>query len=267
MIRVAAVGDVHYDKRSRNRLKAQFESLDGQADFLLMAGDLTQSGTVEEAEALAHDLHSLKVPIIAVLGNHDYHQNQQEEIKNVLKNVGVTVLEGTATSLEVRGYSVGIMGIKGFGGGFFGACCTEFGEAEMKAFAHHARSQAECLQRGLESLNSDFRFVLLHFAPVEATLLGERREIYPFLGSYLLAEAIDSVGRTDCIFHGHAHFGTERGLTPGGIPVRNVAQMVIRHSYNIYSFEFNSKHSEPGIPRNHLHKHALPHDRVQRRGS
>jgi Icc-related predicted phosphoesterase len=126
--------------------------------------------------------------------------------------------------------------MKGFGGGFFGACVTEFGEPETKAFAHFARLQSEILSQELSKLDTDYRFVVLHFSPIEATLLGEKREIYPFLGSYLLAEAIDCHG-ADAVFHGHAHMGSERGFTPGGIPVRNVAQPVIRHAYNIYHFE------------------------------
>jgi Icc-related predicted phosphoesterase len=129
-----------------------------------------------------------------------------------------------------------VAGIKGFGGGFFGACVTEFGEPETRNFAHHARLQAEILSANLSKLDTDFRFALTHFSPVDGTLLGEKREIYPFLGSYLLAEAIDS-NPVDAAFHGHAHHGVERGMTPGGVPVRNVALNVIRHAYNIYSFE------------------------------
>lgn len=236
MIRIAAVGDVHYDRSSRNRLKAYFDTLGGKADLLLLAGDLTQAGTLEEAEALAHDLKDSPVPIVAVLGNHDYHRGQEQEIRSILKDARVTTLEGDSVSFEVRGLSVGIIGIKGFGGGFGGACCTEFGEPETKAFARHAKRQAEILRQGLESLDTDYRFVLLHYSPVDGTLLGEKREIYPFLGSYLLAEAIDSSG-ADGVFHGHAHYGIERGNTPSGIPVRNVAQMVIRHAYNVYTFD------------------------------
>jgi Icc-related predicted phosphoesterase len=131
---------------------------------------------------------------------------------------------------------VGVAGIKGFGGGFFGACVTEFGEPETRNFAHHARVQAEILKENLLALDTEYRFALTHFAPVDGTLLGEKREIYPFLGSYLLAEAIDSA-HVDAAFHGHAHHGVERGMTPGGVPVRNVALNVIRHAYNVYTFE------------------------------
>jgi Icc-related predicted phosphoesterase len=236
VIRVAAVGDVHYDRACRNRLRAYYEALSGRADLLLIAGDLTQSGATEEARALADDLKGVPIPVVAVLGNHDYHSNHQAEIRSVLEEARVTVLEGTSATFQVRGQTVGIIGIKGFGGGFGGACCTEFGEPENKAYARHSRLQSEVLRTGLSKLKCDYKFVLLHYSPIEGTLLGERREIYPFLGSYLLGEVIDAEG-ADGVFHGHAHMGTERGSTPGGIPVRNVAQMVIRHAYNIYSFE------------------------------
>ena len=145
-------------------------------------------------------------------------------------------LEGQSVYFQVGKFRVGIAGLKGFGGGFIGASITEFGEPEMKSFAHQTKLQAEVLQRELSQLDADFRFALLHYSPIEATLLGERREIFPFMGSYLLSEAIDSVG-ADCVFHGHAHLGTERGATPRGIPVRNVAQPVIRSAYRIYYFE------------------------------
>jgi Icc-related predicted phosphoesterase len=249
VIRIAAVGDVHYDQRSRNRLRPQFEGLGGKADILLIAGDLTQHGTVEEAATLVEDLKASPIPVVTVLGNHDFHSNREVEIMGLLRDNGVTVLEGQSVEFKVREYKVGIMGLKGFGGGFFGACVTEFGEPEMKAFAHHSKAQADVLRRGLKALNTDFKFALLHFSPIEATLLGERREIYPFLGSYLLAEAIDDAG-CDGAFHGHAHHGLERGVTPGGVPVRNVAQLVIRHAYNVYSFD---------SPRSALRKSA-PHE-------
>jgi Icc-related predicted phosphoesterase len=236
VIRIAAVGDVHYDRSSRNRLRHYFEALEGKADLLFLAGDLTQAGTLEEARALAADLAAAPIPVISVLGNHDYHSNQTDQIRKTLTDARVTLLEGQSAEFEINGATVGVMGLKGFGGGFGGACCTEFGEPETKAFARHAKAQADLLREGLAALQTDFRFVLLHYAPIDSTLLGEKRELYPFLGSYLLAQAIDEVG-ADCVFHGHAHYGTERGNTPGGVPVRNVAMMVIRHAYNIYNFE------------------------------
>jgi Icc-related predicted phosphoesterase len=236
VIRIAAVGDVHYDRNCRNRMRTYFESLSDKADLLFLAGDLTQSGALEEAEALADDLEAAEIPVVIVLGNHDFHQNKNVEMLNHFRSRGFTALEGQSARFDVRGRSVGVVGLKGFGGGFFGACVTDFGEPETKEFARFSKYQAEVLSRELARLDTEYRFVLLHFSPIEATLLGEKREIYPFLGSYLLAEAADMNG-ADAIFHGHAHLGTERGITPGGIPVRNVAQPVIRHAYNIYHFE------------------------------
>lgn len=236
MIRIAAVGDVHYDKSSKHRLREHFRGLGGKADLLLIAGDLTQSGDLEEAEALREDLRECPIPIVLVLGNHDFHQGREREIMECFRSIGMTVLEGQSARLRVREFDVGIVGLKGFGGGFVGASVTEFGEFEMKLFARQAKTQAEILRRELGQLDTDYRFVLLHVSPVEGTLLGERREIFPFLGSYLFSEAIDSCG-ADAVFHGHAHLGTERGMTPRGIPVRNVALPVIRHAYNVYQFD------------------------------
>ena len=136
--------------------------------------------------------------------------------------------------LHVDGTTVGVAGVKGFGGGFAGASATEFGEPEMKAFVGHTREVATTLEESLGGLDADVRVALMHYSPVEATLRGERPEIYPFLGSYLLAEAVDRAG-ADLVVHGHANGGTEKGITPGGIHVRNVAQPVIRHAYNVYS--------------------------------
>jgi Icc-related predicted phosphoesterase len=236
VIRIAAVGDVHYDRHPRKEMRAHFAALADRADLLLIAGDLTQAGTVEEASALISDLGDVRIPVATVLGNHDFHSDLQGDISDRLRDAGITVLEGQNAVFEIRGIRVGVAGIKGFGGGFFGACVTEFGEPETRSFAHHARVQAEILKENLMALDTEYRFALTHFSPVDGTLLGEKREIYPFLGSYLLAEAIDSSG-ADAAFHGHAHHGIERGMTPGGVPVRNVALNVIRHAYNIYTFE------------------------------
>ncbi len=236
MIRIAAVGDVHYGTKSSHRLRSSFSQLKEHADIFMIAGDLTQSGTTEEAAILVEDLAVVKVPVVVVLGNHDYHQNQQLEIHKLLQSSGVYSLEGNSVEFEIQGRSIGIVGLKGFGGGFFGACVTEFGEPEMKLFAHYGRLQAEILRKALESLSTDYKFVLLHFSPVEGTLHGERREIYPFLGSYLLAEAVDSIQGVNAVFHGHAHLGVEKSETPGGVPVWNVAQRVIQHAYQVYEF-------------------------------
>jgi Icc-related predicted phosphoesterase len=234
MIRIAAVGDVHYDRESRGKLSKHWNELAGKADLLLLAGDLTQVGHPEEAKPLAEDLAECPVPVFAVLGNHDYHMDQEHEIAKLLTNAGVTVLDGNYVVLEIDTCRVGIYGLKGFCGGFLGACCNEFGEKETKAFVHTTKLMAEDLRSGLEEMHADFKIVLMHYSPSPDTLLGEKKEIYPFLGSYLLGEAIDEAG-AHVVFHGHAHKGTESGITPGGVPVRNVAQPVIRHAFNIYS--------------------------------
>jgi Icc-related predicted phosphoesterase len=159
--------------------------------------------------------------------------DQQDAVRRVIEQSGVRVLEGESEVVQVNGTSVAIAGLKGFGGGFAGACGTDFGEPEMKAFIRHTKTLADRLSEVVASMKSDVRVVLLHYAPIEGTLQGERLEIYPFLGSYLLAEAVDACG-ADLIIHGHAHSGCEHGVTPAGIQVRNVALPVIKHAYNLY---------------------------------
>ena len=243
MIRIAAAGDVHFDRKSHERLSQHFEGLENKADFLLLAGDLTQTGHPEEMKVLADDLKKCPIPVIAVLGNHDYHFEQVDLVVNILKDVGVTVLEGTSIILSVGEFRVGIAGAKGFGGGFVGACGSDFGEPEMKSFMRHSKNHARQLEHIIKEMEADYKIVLLHYSPTAQTLAGEKKEIFPFLGSYFLAEAVD-YGRADICFHGHAHGGVERGETPGGCPVRNVAQPVIRHAFNIYTLERPRKHPE-----------------------
>ena len=235
MIRVAAVADVHVGADSAGRLRPHWEHLPDQADVFVIAGDLTRRGLPEEAAVLAAELEdvSARVPTFAVLGNHDLHSDQEAMVSKALDAVGVQVLEGESASVDVDGTVVGVAGVKGFGGGFAGACGSEFGEPEMKAFVAHTRERASELESELAGLDTDVRIALMHYAPVDATLRGERLEIYPFLGSYLLAEAVDRAG-ADLVVHGHAHGGSEKGVTPGGVHVRNVALPVINHAYNVY---------------------------------
>ena len=234
MIRIAAVGDVHVGADSRGALAPRLGSLSGNADVLLVAGDLTRCGAPDEAKVFVDEVRDVGVPVVVVLGNHDHHAGRVRELTEVLRGGGVTVLEGTSTVLEVDGCRLGIAGTKGFGGGFAGACGSDFGEPEMKAFVGHTKAVAERLRAALAGLaGCDHRVALLHYAPVPDTLAGERLEIYPFLGSYLLAEAVDAAG-ADLVVHGHAHGGTEKGVTAGGVHVRNVAQPVIRQAYALY---------------------------------
>jgi Icc-related predicted phosphoesterase len=236
VLRVAAVGDVHVGVDSAGTLGRELERLPEQADLLLLAGDLTHRGRPEEAKVLAEELRGLPVPVVAVLGNHDHHSDEQQEVAEVLADAGVRVLEGDATTVRVGGRSVGVAGTKGFGGGFAGACASEFGEPEMKAFVRSSHRLADGLERALRRLRADLRIALLHYAPVQQTLEGEPREIHAFLGSYLLAEAIDRAG-ADLAVHGHAHRGSRTGTTPGGVRVRNVARPVIGCPYEVFRFE------------------------------
>jgi Icc-related predicted phosphoesterase len=233
VIRVAAVGDVHVGLDSHGCLRPHFEHVAERADLLLFAGDLTRHGDPEEGAVLVDEIRDLGLPTIAVLGNHDHHSDAGDRIRGQLETAGICVLEGEGTVVDVNGVRVGVAGSKGFGGGFAGACATDFGEPEMKAFIRHTRGMAERLQAALEGLEADLKVALLHYSPVEDTLQGERLEIFPFLGSYLLAEAIDRAA-ADLAVHGHAHGGVEKGMTPGGIHVRNVAQPVIKHAYHVY---------------------------------
>lgn len=236
MIRIAATGDVHFDRKSHNRLAQHFDGLADKADIFLVAGDLTQTGHPEEMMVLAADLHQCPIPVILVLGNHDYHVDQVATVVKILEDAGVKVLEQNSIIIDVKGEKVGIAGAKGFGGGFVGASGADFGEAEMKAFMRHAKSEAHQFEKVLKEMEADYKVALLHYSPTAETLSGEKKEIYPFLGCYYLAEAID-YGKADIAFHGHAHRGVEKGETPGRTPVRNVAQPVIRHAFNIYTLE------------------------------
>jgi Icc-related predicted phosphoesterase len=236
VIRVAAVGDVHVGMDSVGRLRPRLSGLADQADLFLLAGDLTHRGRPEEAKVLAEELGDVGVPTVAVLGNHDYHSDEQDAVTGVLEAAGIAVLEGSGVVVEVGDRRVGIAGTKGFGGGFAGACASDFGEPEMKAFVRHTKALAGRLERALAALQADRRVALLHYSPVAETLAGEPREIHAFLGSYLLAEAVDRAG-ADLVVHGHAHRGSPRGTTPGGVPVRNVAAPVIGCAYEVLCFD------------------------------
>jgi Icc-related predicted phosphoesterase len=236
VIRVAAAGDLHYGLDSAGLFRPALQELRGKADVFLMAGDLTKLGSVAEAEVLAEELRDSPVPVVTVLGNHDYHSNQQAAVRGVLEQAGVRVVEGETAVFEVEGRTVGVAGVKGFCGGFAGACATDFGEPEMKGFITETRRAADRLREALSQLSTDIRVALMHYSPVKETLHGEPPEIYAFLGSYLLAEAVDCEG-ADIVLHGHAHRGAEHGVTPGGIPVRNVAQPVINRPYRVFVFD------------------------------
>jgi Icc-related predicted phosphoesterase len=244
MIRIAAVGDVHVDKDVVGRYRPALEKLPDVADVLLIAGDLTRHGTVEEAQCFATEFGGLAVPVVVVLGNHDHQSDDQAAVADVLADSGITVLEGSSIVLVLNGHRLGVAGVKGFGGGFAGACASSFGEREMKNFVGTSEAAADKLGAALRSTDCDALVALTHYSPVPETLAGEPLEIYPFLGSYLLAQAIDSAP-TALALHGHAHAGSERGRTSGGVPVRNVAHPVIKQAYNVY--QLLSDDAEAGL--------------------
>ncbi|WP_433344367.1 metallophosphoesterase family protein [Micromonospora sp. CA-111912] len=233
MIRIAAVGDVHVDQDVVGRFRPALDELADCADVLLLAGDLTRHGTEAEARCVAEEFGGLGVPVVTVLGNHDHQCDQVPQVVKVLEDVGIRVLEGEGIVLEFAGGRLGVAGVKGFGGGFAGRCASDFGEPEMKSFVRTTNESAEALGTALRGLDCDLLVALTHYSPVPDTLAGEPLEIYPFLGSYQLGQAIDSAP-TALALHGHAHAGSERGTTPGGVRVRNVAHPVIKQAYSIF---------------------------------
>jgi Icc-related predicted phosphoesterase len=236
VIRVAAAADFHAGQESAGTLAPLLTGLQDEADLYLIAGDLTRSGRPAEAEIVAAELANVGIPVVVVLGNHDYHGGQVPAITRILKDAGIHVLDRSGVVLDVNGQRVAIAGAKGFGGGFGAALAEDFGEPEMRQWIGYAEAEAEALENALSALVGDARIVLLHYAPIPDTLNGERLELYPFLGNSMLGEAIDHAG-ADLVVHGHSHQGSLAGATPGGVPVRNVARAVIRAPYTIFTIE------------------------------
>jgi len=224
-MRIAAVGDVHCSKLSAGRYQAVFEAAGSRADVLLLCGDLTQRGLPDEARLLVRDLKVATVPVLAVLGNHDFEAAEVPEFERILEDGGVIVLDGEVWEKD----DVGFAGIKGFGGGFGERALTGWGEPALKGFVEEATREALKLERALSSLRTTIRVAVMHYAPIAATVVGEPLEIYPFLGSSRLEEPLDRY-RVDLTFHGHAHKGTVEGLTRGGHSVYNVALPLLRET-------------------------------------
>lgn len=226
VVRLAALGDIHYGKASQGSYAPLFGQIAESADVLVLCGDLTDYGLAEEARVLARDLAPIKIPVVAVLGNHDFEAGQEREIAQVLVDVGVHVLDGDAW--EFRG--VGFAGVRGFCGGFGRGALGPWGEKIIKDFVHEAVQEALKLESALARLKTDHRIVVLHYAPIRATVEGEPTEIFPFLGSSRLE---DPIGRFEvtAVFHGHAHKGQPEGKTQSGIPVYNVAHEVLKANY------------------------------------
>jgi Icc-related predicted phosphoesterase len=217
-MRVAATADLHFIPQSQTIVQEQLHRVRDDADVLVLAGDLTNFGQPAEMEPLLNALVRLRIPTIAVLGNHDFESGQEQELMRMMTGAGIKVLDGSAYERD----GVGFAGTKGFVGGFGRGALTAFGEAEIKTFVGASINEALKLERGMSQLRSPKRVVVLHYSPIAATVSGEAPEIYPFLGSSRLAEVIDRHG-ADLVVHGHAHHGTLEGKTTGGIPVHNVA--------------------------------------------
>lgn len=215
-MRIAATADLHYS--GQQALQDQLARVHDAADILIVAGDLTNFGQPSEMEPLLNVLVRLRLPIITVLGNHDYESGKQEELTKMLSNQGIKVLDGTAYEHD----GVGFAGTKGFVGGFGRGVLTSFGEPEIKAFVQVSLDETMKLERAMALLRTKKRIVVLHYAPIVDTVVGESPEIYPFLGNSRLADVIDRHG-ADLVLHGHAHHGSLSGKTTGGIPVQNVA--------------------------------------------
>jgi Icc-related predicted phosphoesterase len=221
-VRVAAAGDVHCREANRDRVIEAFAQLDGEADLALLAGDLTSHGKLEEAEILCAAAAATEVPVFAVLGNHDWHAGEQVAIRERLGEGGVRVLDGEATVIPIDGVEVGLVGCKGFVGGFAPRHLPDFGEPSLRAVYAETTAEVEALAAGLhEVATCPIRIVLLHYSPIEATLEGEPREILAFMGSDRLAAPILEHG-PDLVLHGHAHEGAPEGRI-GQVPVYNVS--------------------------------------------
>lgn len=244
-VRVAALGDLHFDDRSRGSLSELFDQVNRQAEVLALVGDLTTHGDPAQLEAFLSELQSVDVPVVTVLGNHDHEHGTGEALTALLEDAGVTVLDGRAVVLE----GVGFAGVKGFGGGFGARALGPFGESLIKAFVQEALDEALKLERALHELSTETKIVLLHYAPIVDTVRGEPEEIYPFLGSSRLLDPIETLG-ADVVFHGHAHYGTYRGQTPSGVPVYNVAKHVLQEEgipFHLYEAKAPDRRSEPGV--------------------
>jgi Icc-related predicted phosphoesterase len=222
-LRIAAVADIHVKKTGQGSMHALFEAATQQADVLLLCGDLTDYGAIDEAKILAKEItSSLRIPAIGVLGNHDFETGHQDEIVKILTDAGVTMLDGDVH--EVHG--VGFAGVKGFGGGFGRRQLGAWGEEIIKKFVHETVQEALKLEAALVRLRTPQKVVLLHYAPIHATTEGEPPEISPFLGSTRLEEPVDRY-RVSVVFHGHAHRGSLEGRTKSGVPVYNVAMPLL----------------------------------------
>lgn len=226
-MKVAAIGDLHVVEDSVAPYRELFAEVSSQADVLVLCGDLTNFGKTSEAEILAEDIRTCSIPVLGVLGNHDYESGQPDEVARILHEAGMTVLDEQAHEID----GVGFAGVKGFMGGYGRGELAPFGEPIAKAFVDEALNEARKLENGLRQLRTERTVAVLHYSPVVETLEGEPVEIFQYLGSQRLADAIDRFDHVKAVVHGHAHHGRYEGQTPRGTPVYNVAQFVCREKF------------------------------------
>lgn len=227
ILRIAAVADIHVKKGAHGSLQPLFTAASESADVMLLCGDLTDYGTIEEAKTLAKEItSSLRIPAIGVLGNHDYESGREKEVVEILADAGVTILDGD--SIELHG--VGFAGVKGFAGGFGRRALGAWGEKIIKDFVHETINESLKLESALARLRTPQKIAVLHYSPIQATVAGEPLEIVAFLGSSRLEEPLDRY-RVNAVFHGHAHRGAPEGRTKGAAPVYNVAMPVLAAAF------------------------------------
>ena len=223
-MRVAAIGDLHVQEDSVAPYREMFAEISASADVLVLCGDLTNFGRTREAEILAEDIKSCSIPVLGVLGNHDYECGQPEKVCEILHSAGMKVLDEQAVEID----GVGFAGVKGFMGGYGRGELAPFGEPIAKAFVDEVLNEARKLENQLRTLRTERSVAILHYSPIEETIEGEPPSIFQYLGSQRLCEPIDRFDHVKAVVHGHAHHGSYEGRTPRGIPVYNVAQFVLK---------------------------------------
>jgi Icc-related predicted phosphoesterase len=232
-IRVAAAGDVHCADANRAETARAFAEIDGTVDLILLAGDLTTHGEPDQGAVLADACRGLDTPVIAVLGNHDWHVNRVPELVEVLEDAGIQVLERSHEIRQIAGVEVGIVGVKGHVGGFPGCYLPDFGEPDLRAVYRHATAEVEALEAGLKAVETcPLRIAMLHYAPTSETLHGEPEPIWAFLGTDRLAGPLVH-HHPDLVIHGHAHAGSFEGRL-GDVPVFNVSVPVMKRDFWVF---------------------------------
>lgn len=238
-IRIAAVGDIHVRENDKGKWVDYFKEVSKQADVLVICGDLTDTGDETEAQVLSEELRACSVPVVAVLGNHDFEKGRHKLIRQIIQNENVHILDGEAFAIG----QVGFAGVKGFGGGFDKHMLSMFGEGAMKAFVQEAVDEALRLDRALARLDAEHectkKIAIMHYSPVRDTVIGEPEPIYPFLGSSRLAEPLNR-RQVLAAFHGHAHVGSLEGRTSSGVRVFNVSKPILikaGYKYPFFVFE------------------------------